>query len=212
MLKVLVACFYMDRFSIMSLVRRQWWVIIILAGLVSGATYWFDSQKEPSFYGSFTVNVDVKRNYPKTDQLILQPSASEDLRAAIATTQSWIHDPYYAQKALRDAGVETGELSLKEYASQFQIVAPVDFSSTYQVQYTSSTASEVQKVTSSLQKVLEEVQAAQGGGELTLDMNFTDTTVTSKSSGMSLVPIAGLLIGLFFGLIVAALIDKPRRS
>lgn len=204
----------MEPLSLAQLVARRWPLIILITALVVAAAWWKDSQKDPRFFGSMTVTVQASRSYPATEQLILQGSQSEDLQAAIATTQGWIADPYYARKTLEQAGVSAEGRSLKELSTTFEVVTPVAFSSSYQVQYTSTSAAEVEKVFDALRTVLTEAREAYASrqGELAIQISYTDDTVTSKSSGIPLTPIAGLLAGLVLALVVAAAYDRSARA
>jgi hypothetical protein len=202
----------MDRFSILNLLVRRWLMILVLTMVVFGAAYWQNSKKEASYFGSFTVGVQTTRNYPNTDKLILQSGETQDLQLAIATTQSWIADPHYVGETLNSANVNHADLSLKDYSKVFQVVSPVAFSSTYQVQYVGKSALEVSKVFASLRTVLVNTQNEFNAskGDISIALTFTDPTVTTQSSGLPTLLIAGLLAGLIFAFVIAAVTDRQR--
>jgi hypothetical protein len=204
----------MEPFSIAQLFTRRWPIILGLTLVVFAAAWWVDSRKDADYFGSLTVTVQAARNYPETEQLILQTSQNQDLQTVIATTQNWIADPYYVRRALDGAGVESGEMSLKEYASVFKPFSAVPGASTYQVQYVGNSDQEVRNVFQSLRTVLEEANGEYDnkGGELRMLLTFTDATVTSQSSGVPMIPIAGLLAGLIFASLIAALYDRSVKA
>lgn len=214
MLKALNSLFYMDRFSISTLFVRRWPIILVVTALIFGAALWQNHQKAPSYFGSFTVTVQSSRNYPKNDQLILQSSQTQDLQAVISTTQAWVADPYYVRKALEGAGIVDDNLSLKDFSKVFQVVSPVALSSSYQVQYVGTSSAEVTRVYASLRTVLDSAQADYDSkqGDLTIILAYTDPTVTTQGSGLPLVPVAGLLVGLVFASVVAAMYDRSSKA
>lgn len=205
----------MERFTLTALLKRRWLLIVIITLIVAATAWWVDSSRKPvRYYGTFSVNVQATRNYPKTDQLILQGVLSEDLQTAIATTQTWLVDPFYVSKALTEAGVDTTKLSLKDYAKRFRVVSPVALSGSYQVEYVGDTEAEVTAVSSQMHNVLDEANEnyQAKGGDLKIFLSYTDTLVTTKSSGLPIVPIAGIVIGLVFAFVIAAGYDRSSRT
>ncbi|HSI21202.1 MAG TPA: hypothetical protein VLA04_05945 [Verrucomicrobiae bacterium] len=204
----------MDRFSLSHLIARRWPIILVLTLVVFGATLGLERRKDPQYFGSFTVTVEPSRRYPETQQLILQPNQGEDLKTAVATTQSWIADPFYVRKALEKANVSVADMSLADYANIFQVISDVPFSRSYQVQYVGATQTEVENVFTALRSVLDEAQASfdSAKSDLLIETSYTDTTVTSHGSGVPLAPIAGLVIGLLFATMVAAAFDRAARK
>jgi hypothetical protein len=203
----------MERFTIATLFVRRWPIILVVTALVFAAALWSDSQKQTTYFGSFTVTVTAHREYPAVTNLILEPGKTEDLQTAVATTQTWLGDPYYVGKALQNAGISTDGLSLKDYANVFVIEQPFQFSSTFQVQYSAGSSEEqVRNAFQSLRAVLDEATVAYTAkaGDLIIGLAYTDTTVTTTTSGFSPVPIAGLLIGLIFAVVVAAVVERSR--
>lgn len=204
----------MDRFSISTLFSRRWLLIVILTLVVFAAALWKNDRKTASYFGSSSITVQTMRNYPTTSQLILQSSQTQDLQGAIATTQAWVGDPFYVSQTLAGAHLSSNELSLKDFSKIFQVVSPVALSSTYQVQYVGSSPAEVSDVFASLHKVLLSAQNDYDTkhADLTISLAFTDPTVTTQSSGIPLVPIAGLVIGFVFALIIAAIYDRSVKA
>jgi hypothetical protein len=202
----------MERLNLTSLIVRRWWVILVLTAIVFGAAVWMDGKKAPKYFGSMAVTVQASRHYPSTNNLILQAGQAADTQNAVATTQAWVTDPFYTSQALSAVGIATDQLSLKDLSKTFQVVSTVALSSSYQVQYTGTSQDEVSKVFSSLRSVLTATQTEYNAkqSDLSIALDFSDPTVTTQSSGVPLVPIAGLLIGLVFGFVVAALIDHTR--
>ncbi len=204
----------MERFSLTQLIVRRWPIILVLTLLVFGAALLENGHKAPKFSGSLTVTVQATRKYPTTQQLILQASQTQDLQTAMATSQAWLADPFYVRKALETAGVATDTLSLDDYAKTFQVVAPVALSSSYQVQFVGTSADQVTSVFTALRGVLNNAKTTydQSQGDLSIDLSYTEPTVTDQASGLPLVPIAGLAVGLVFGFVIAALYDRGVKA
>lgn len=202
----------MERFSLTSLVSRRWWIILVLTAVVFFVASGVDGRKAPTYYGSFSVTVQANRNYPASNQLILQPGAAADTQGAVATVQSWVYDPYLVSKTL-DLSNAKQDKNLKDLSKTFQIVTPVALSSAFQVQYAGASAEEVSTVFSSLKRVLTETKEAYNNksSEIILDMTYTDATVSSVNPGLPVVPIAGLVVGLLAGFVIAALYDRAAR-
>jgi hypothetical protein len=49
------------------------------------------------------------------------------------------------------------------------------------------------------------------GGQLTILIDYSAITVTDRKDGLPLAPIAGLLIGALFAVVVAAVVDDSSR-
>jgi hypothetical protein len=205
---------HMERFSLVTLFTRRWPIILGLTLLVFVAAWLADRRQDPLFYGSQTVTVQPIRVYPETEQLILQPAYTQDLQIALATSQNWLADPYYVRRTFERAGVQRPELSLREYARVFQPFSAVAGASTYQVQFVGTSEQEVRSVFQALQVVMEEANQAHQveGGDLRILLTFADATVTSQGSGLPIVPLAGLLAGLLFAMLVAAVYDRSARA
>jgi hypothetical protein len=69
-------------------------------------------------------------------------------------------------------------------------------------------------VYSSLKTVLENAREAYNSkqGEMKISLDYTEPTVTTKSSGIPLLPIAGLVVGLVFAFLIAAVTDRTVRA
>lgn len=202
----------MERLTLTSLIVRRWWIILLLTAIVFGAAVWLDGKKAPKYFGSMAVTVQASRHYPSTSNLILQSGQAEDTQSAVATTQAWVTDPFYTSRVLSAVNIATDQLSLKDLSKTFQVVSTVALSSSYQVQYTGTSQDEVTKVFSALKTELTSTQNDYNTkqSDLSLTLTYSDPTVTTQSSGLPLAPVAGLLVGLVFGFVVAALVDRQR--
>jgi hypothetical protein len=172
-----------------------------------------DHRKSPLYKGSITLSVQGRHEYPETSQLILQANQVEDQAVAVASVQSWLADPAQAKLVLEASGLTADGLSLSELSKLFRPVVTVEGGTSFQVEYANGSRASVEKVLTALRAQVERTAEVYNGkgGQLTILIDYSAITVTDRKDGLPLAPIAGLLIGALFAVVVAAVVDDSSR-
>lgn len=203
----------MKNFSLWGSILSHWLLVLLIILISSGASYWlFRSRSGNQAYGSMTVTVQGSRNYPNTNQLVLQPGAVQDIAYLTASSQAWITDPVQVQKVVEQAELSVSDASLKGLTKLFRVVAPSG-ASNYQVQFEADSTDEVNRAFTALKNVMTELKNGLNqmeGAELRMNLAFSDPVITVTGNQIPLTPLAGLLVGIILGLVVAVAIDGKK--
>lgn len=202
----------MQNFNLLEILRRYWLAIVGLTTLVFVITVVSQSNAPEQVYGSLSVTVQAIKVQPSPlPSVFVQGDSTGGANMLVATSQTWVIDPTNDKKILDKAGVESKDNSLKGYAKLFKLEIPVGNSATYQVQYVGDSVSEVTKVYAALREVMNELKTDYNQEEsngLRMEFIFSEPVMTTQSSNFPLTPLAGLLVGFVFAVVVAAILDR----
>ena len=203
----------MADFNIFRFIARQWKIILAITLVVFVAAFASYKSKPVDVNASVSVTIVPNRTYPTQSSLILQNDPTHDSDLLISTATSWMTDPSYVQEILQAAKVTPADGSLAGLSKVFKVVISGNSSLNYQIQYVATNAEEAQAISAAISRVMnanaDEYNSKEGSG---LKFSFYTATpvITSETSSLPLTPIAGLLAGLVFGLVIAAFADRKN--
>ena len=205
----------MKQSSLVPIIRRNLLIFVLIVVVVSGVGLLASRKSATSYFGSMAVSVKTQRAVTApSSQLILEPSVAEDLRIAVATTQSWVSDPAVVTAALDSANISSSDLSLKSLRSVFTVTPEVTpGGSTYKVEYSSPSDGQTKAALYGLQQAMLNVANqynADASDLASIKMLFGDYTVSSVSPTVPLTPFAGLGAGIILALVTVALLERKR--
>jgi hypothetical protein len=202
----------MENFSLAGVIRRYWLLIITIVALSLWASLAaFGGGSSQKVTGSAAVTVSAERVYPTDGRVYLEPSVPADLQLGAAVSQAWLADPATVTEILSKANVATSR-SLKGAAQAFKVVIAASGSPVYQVQFTGVNHEEVTATFASLRTVLDTKATAYNTESSALKLRITvaEPFVSAQGTSLPLMPLAGLISGFVFALLIAVLLE--RRS
>jgi hypothetical protein len=205
----------MEDVNIFRALKHYWIAFILIIIVIFSAAMLVYLKQPQSYFGSISTTVQTTRIYANTSQYVIQSdNSSAWSNIIIATTQSWLSDPTYVQDILSDAKTSSSDQSLKGLSSIFNIVYSNPNSSTYQIQFTGNSKTQTNDVLISarnfLNKLRNQYNKTNGNG-IQFSFIFSEPIVVSQSSSIPLTPVAGLLVGIIFALVVVVFLDYRKK-